>query len=92
MKKLSILLLVLSSCAFAKKTSFEGPDGQTMYHIECKKSITKCYEMASKTCGNYAVVGKETETNGFLAPKNSNFVTVIKSYNMQIKCVEEESL
>ena len=84
----TILIAILTAvsavgCASSSK-SFRGPNGEISHSITCRRTISNCYEEASRLCSQGYSMTDRTDESG-IVPINGSFVTAIR-YHMMVTC------
>jgi hypothetical protein len=76
------MALALAGCTTVERVP--GPDGETHLSINCKRSMTNCYQQAAKSCPDgYAIVDKADESR---VVSNGGQVVTANRYTMLVKC------
>lgn len=86
MKKIIAAIAIISSTpAIADVTSFQGPNGKTVYKTSCKMDEADCYQEAAAVCGkSYQILGSESHNGGLLVDLFPG--GPVKYYSMSFAC------
>lgn len=77
--RLAIVSVFAIGCTTVEQ--IPAPDGEMHFSINCKRSITNCYEKAAELCpSGYTLADKQDETTQI--PSG----TTVRRYNMLVKC------
>ncbi len=85
MRKMLVLMFLVSGCSSVSVRPMSGPGGAQAYSISCKRGIENCYEQASISCpGGYNIVNSGGRATAFV-PAGGNLIPV-HTDNIFIEC------